>query len=208
MEYRNDKDKLIALLNLMNEQSETPTIVTDDLAYVIDAAIEPREVDFLLKMGGGNRTRSQIEASTGLPKDEVDTLLETLLDKGHITSLQPESGESELRLHLMSIFPGWFEFYLMRGARTPDREEFARRLSRYFAAAREFPPELLNAVMQDTAPHRSISVANPPDNRVIVINEATRPPVSELYPAHSVLNILEQLNEDEVITVGNLALYR
>ncbi len=203
MDFRNDKAKLIELLNLMNEQSETPMIVTDDLAWVIDAALEPEEVDFLLNMGGGNRTLDEIEAGSGLSHEEFKIILERLLDKGHITRLSVQPGEDKPALHLMSVFPGWFEFFLMRGAETPDRREFARRLSVYFNAAREFPPELLNAVMQDTAPHRSIVIANPSDTRTVVIGQTAPPPVSEVYPPHSVRNILENLDEDEIITVGH-----
>ncbi|MFO8010596.1 MAG: 4Fe-4S binding protein [Dehalococcoidia bacterium] len=203
MELKNDRDKLISLANLMNEQSETPTIVTDDLAYVIDAALEPEEVDFLLKMGGGNRTRGEIEDRTGLPGKDFRRILESLLDKGHITVLQPESAGNEPRFHLMSIFPGWFEFYLMRGTESPDRKEFSRRLTNYFAAAQEFPPELLNEVMRETAPHRSITVVNPPNSRVIDVKEDVPPPVNEVYPAHSVLSIFEKIDNDEIITVGH-----
>ena len=65
MEFKNDKDALAELANLMNEQSEAPTMVTDDLLYIFDAALEPEEVDFLLKMGGGNKTRADIEKSVG-----------------------------------------------------------------------------------------------------------------------------------------------
>jgi len=203
LDFRNDKEKLIDLLNLMNEQSETPMIVTDDLAWVIDAALEAEEVEFLLKMGGGNRTRQEVEADSGLSHEEFETILERLLDKGHVTILTDPSRSDQSTLHLMSVFPGWFEFFLMRGAETPERQEFARRLTIYFNAAREFPPELLNAVMQDTAPHRSIVIANPADSKTVAVDETVPPPVSEVYPAHSVRNILENLDEDETITVGH-----
>ncbi len=200
---RNDKDKLFELVNLMNEQSETPTMVTDDLLYVIDPALEPEEVDFLLKMGGGNLARQQIHAKVDLPEATIDDLLERLLDKGHVVEFESDSTGGERVLHLMSLLPGWFELYLMRGAETPDRVEFSKRLSGYFSAAREIPSEVLNAVMQDTAPHRSMAVANPPEARSISIGDAVEPPVSVVYPAHSVLGVFEQLDDDEIITVGH-----
>jgi len=46
-------------------------MITDDLLYLFDAALEPEEVDFLLKMGGGNKTCAEIEASGGPPKRGV-----------------------------------------------------------------------------------------------------------------------------------------
>ena len=45
MRFANDQDKLRDLANLMNEQSATPMMVTDDLLYVIDAALLPEEVE-------------------------------------------------------------------------------------------------------------------------------------------------------------------
>jgi hypothetical protein len=62
MNMKNEKDKLAELANLMNEQSETPLFLTDDLLEVIDAALEPEEVDFLLKMGGGSIAEEELRA--------------------------------------------------------------------------------------------------------------------------------------------------
>jgi ferredoxin len=201
MEMKNDKEKLQQLANLMNEQSETPFIVTDDLLYIFDAALEPEEVDFLLKMGGGNLSRGDVETRVGLPQKDCDRLLETLLNKGHITEL--EAGDGEHYLHIMPIFPGWFEHYLMSGADTPDRREFSRRVTAYFTAARAVPPDLLNMILKDVSPHRSVATANPSSSRLIEVNRALPPQVSEVYPAHSVLNLLEKLPEDEIISVGH-----
>lgn len=203
MNFKNDKDKLATLANLMNEQSEAPTMVTDDLLYIFDAALEPEEVDFLLKMGGGNRTRANIEESVGLPVEEFDRTFNNLLDKTHISQPAPAEGDAEPVYHLMSIFPGWFEMYLMRGATTPDRQEFAKRLTTFFNAATAIPAELINEIMRDVAPHRSLAVVNPPESKLISVNEAVRPEVNKIYPAHSILNIFEGLDEDEVITLSH-----
>jgi Pyruvate/2-oxoacid:ferredoxin oxidoreductase delta subunit len=204
MDLKNNKEKLQQLANLMNEQSATPMLmVTDDLLWVFDAALEPEEADFLLKMGGGNVKRSEAEARSGLPKGEFIRLLTTLLDKGHITELDPEPGQVEPQLHLMCIFPGWFEHYLMGGKETPDRKEFARRMTKYFAMARDVPPDVLNAILVGVGPQRSIATASPPTPTIITVGKSLPPPVSEIYPPHSVLSILEKLDEDEVISVGH-----
>ncbi len=203
MNFKNDKDKLTMLANLMNEQSETPTMVTDDLVFVFDAALEPEEVDFLLKMGGGSRRRADIEESVGLPNEVFERIFDALLDKSHIVLPVPPEGDAEPEYHLMSIFPGWFEIYLMGGAETPDRKEFARRLTEFFNAATAIPPEVINEIMQGVAPDRSLAVVNPPDSRLIPVNEDVQPEVKEIYPAHSILSLYEQLDEDEVITLSH-----
>lgn len=203
MEFKNDKEKLVTLVNLMNDQSETPVIVTDDLAWVVDASLIPEEIDFLLQMGGGNLTHPQIESKVNLPRQEFERLMETLQDKGHIAEINKTRKDGEPIFHLMSIFPGFFELYLMRGSESPDRKEFAERLTKYFAAATEFDPEFINAIMRDTAPHRSIAVANPPEPKLITVDQSVPPPVNEIYPSHSILNILEQLDDDEIVTLGH-----
>jgi len=204
MDLKNDKEKLQLLANLMNEQSATPIMmVTDDLLYVFDAALEPEEVDFLLKMGGGSLRRGAIEAKVDLPRKEFDRLFDTLLGKGHITELEPEPGEDEPRIHLMCIFPGWFEHYLMSGKDTPDRREFSRRVTKYFGMARDVPPDLLNSILEGVGPQRSIAVANPSAGRLVEVNKSVPPQVNEVYPAHSILSILEGLPEDETISVGH-----
>ena len=204
MDLMNDKEKLQQLANLMNEQSATPILmVTDDLLWVFDAALVPEEVDFLLKMGGGNLKRCEAEAKVGLPKGEFNRMLTTLLDKGHITELEPEPGQDEPLLHLMCIFPGWFEHYLMGGKETPDRKEFARRVTKFFAMARDIPPDVLNSILVGVGPQRSIATADPPAPRVVKVGKALPPQVSEIYPPHSVLGILEKLPADEVISVGH-----
>jgi len=188
----------------MNEQSSTPILmVTDDLLWVFDAALVSEEVDFLLKMGGGNLKRCEAEAKVGLPKGEFNRMLTTLLDKGHITELEPEPGQDEPLLHLMCIFPGWFEHYLMGGKETPDRKEFARRVTKFFAMARDIPPDVLNSILVGVGPQRSIATADPPAPRVVKVGKALPPQVSEIYPPHSVLGILEKLPADEVISVGH-----
>jgi len=201
MQMKSDKDKLQQLADLMNEQSETPMIVTDDLLYIFDAALEPEEVDFMLKMGGGNLRRAEAQERVGLPPAEFERVLETLLDKGHITELEAEGEEPYL--HVMSIFPGWFEHYLMRGADTPDRREFSRRVSGYFAAAQAIPPDMLNEILKDMSPHRSLAVANPSSSRLIQVDEAVPPQPSEVHPSHSILSILERLPEDVVVSAGH-----
>ena len=204
MDFKNDKEKLSELANVMNSQSETPIpMVTDDLLYIFDAVLEPEEVDFLLKLGGGNITLPQLESKMNLSKSEFDRIFENLLDKGHVTQLESEEGKDEAVYHLMTVFPGWFELYLMRGAETPDRKEFAERVSKYYSMAADFDPEIINAILRQVGPQRSIAVANSPKTRLINIGESIEPQVNEVFPPHSVVEIFNRLDDNEIITVGH-----
>ena len=203
MNMKNEKDKLAELVNLMNEQSETPLFLTDDLLEVIDAALEPEEVDFLLKMGGGSIAEEELRAKTGLTGEAFERIFGNLLDKGPIMELEPQLKRGEVLYHLMSIFPGWFEFYLMRGAETQDRKLFAERIGRYYEAAQAFEPEFINTIVREMGAHRSIAVVNPPQPGRISIGLAADPSLSEVYPPNSILRILEDLDKDETIVLGH-----
>jgi ferredoxin len=204
VDFKNDKEKLSELANLMNSQSQTPIpMVTDDLLYIFDSVLEPEEVDFLLKLGGGNITLPQLESKMNLSKSEFDRIFENLLDKGHVTQLESEEGKDEAVYHLMTVFPGWFELYLMRGAETPDRKEFAERVSKYYSMAADFDPEIINAILRQVGPQRSIAVANSPKTRLINIGESIEPQVNEVFPPHSVVEIFNRLDDNEIITVGH-----
>ena len=62
---------------------------------------------------------------------------------GIIIELEPEGGERIY--HLNSIFPGWFEAYLMGGKETPDRRLFAQRVKALYESSLEMgSPELIN----------------------------------------------------------------
>jgi len=178
-------------------------MVTDDLLYVIDAALLPEEVEFMLEMGGGRLSRRQVEANVSLPPEDLDRVLNVLLDKGQVAELQAEPGEEGPILHVMSLLPGWFELFLMRGSETPDRKEFAQRLSKFFSMAREIPADVLNAVIKDTAPHRAIVLASQSEPKLIAVNEAVPPPVNEIHPANTVMKILEDLDDDEILGAGH-----
>jgi ferredoxin len=203
MNMKSEKDKLAELANLMNEQSETPIFISDELLEVMDAALGPEEVDFLLKMGGGSMTLADLRNKVGIAEEEFEKIFKDLLDKGPITEMEPQPNQGEALYHLMSIFPGWFEFYLMRGAETPDRKLFAERIGKYYQTAQAFEPEFINTIIREMGPHRSIAVVNPPGPGRIAVGQAVEPSLSEVYPPHSILRILEDLDEDETVALGH-----
>ena len=202
MKFKNDKEKAGRLANLMNEQSETPTFATDELLHIFDAVLEPEDLDFLLEMGGGNLVLSDIESKVVSAGDRFTEIFDHLLDIGIIIELEPEGGERIY--HLNSIFPGWFEAYLMGGKETPDRKLFAQRVKALYESSLEMGnPELINEVMRATGPHRSIAVTTSSAGNVISVGQSLEPPVGEVFPSHSVLEVLNRAGEDDVITVGH-----
>lgn len=201
MKFENDKEKVNQLAVLMNAQSETPVFVTDELLHILDGVLEPEDVDFLLEMGGGKLVLSEIESSVPSAGDRFTEIFEHLLDIGIVVELELEDGKETF--HLNTIFPGFFESYLMNGRETPDRRLFAERVKALYDSSSEMgDPELINEVMRAVGPHRSIAVTTPPGSEVISVEESVEPPVSEIFPSNSVLEVLDRVGDDDVITVG------
>ncbi len=204
MEFRTPKEKLAALTNLMNEQTVTPVFASDKMLYAIDAAITPEEVDFMLDMGGGRLSKEEIKAKVKLPEEKISEIFAALLEKGHITELDPEHENDDKIFHIMSIFPGWFELFLMRGAETPERKLFSERMEDVFKSAIEMGgADFLNQVLREVGPTRSIAVTNPEESTVINIGQNVRPPVNEIVPPNSVLSVIDQLDESSSFAVGH-----
>ncbi len=149
MEFRTPIEKITELANMMNEQTVTPVFASDKMLHAIDATITPEEVDFMLNMGGGRLSREEIQSKENLSEEKFTETFESLLEKGHITELDPQHENDDKIFHIMSIFPGWFELFLMRGAETPDRKLFAERMDEVFRSALEMgDPEFINQVLQ------------------------------------------------------------
>ncbi len=114
----------------MNRQNKLPIPVTSELLDCFDLVITPEECDFLLGFDPRPRTYEEILATSGLPAERCENLLETCLHKGLVWAVQPRGRPR--RYVLASILVGWFELQLARGLETPREQEFARRLDRLF----------------------------------------------------------------------------
>jgi ferredoxin len=201
-EWRTHKYKLEQLADLMNEQSIHPLETSDELFYIFDAVMSTKEVSFMLKMGGGNQTLENILRRVNLPEEEIKPILEKLIYKGIITIIDDEKGKKVY--HLMSIFPGWFELYLMRGEKTEESKLFAERVEEYFEAAYKFGnEEVINQLLRDVGPHIKVLSTEPPKTAKIEVGKKIERTVNRVFATKSVVNILEELDEKETITVGH-----
>ena len=119
--WRSSKDQIERLADLMNEQSIHPLQTSDELFHIMDAALTKKEIRFLLKMGGGFHSRQGLRDKTGLDAPAFDATLESLVYKGPVAVIADKDGNK--RFHIMTIYPGWFEFYMMRGVDDADHRQ-------------------------------------------------------------------------------------
>ena len=149
--WATDRNKINELVALMNNESLYPMQGTDDLLHVFDAVLNPEEIDFMLQMGGGNHTLKSLQEKIDLPEKEIKKLVDSLVHKGPIAIIKDKSGNENY--HLMSIFPGWFELYLMRGKKSKDTKLFAERLETFLDSPSKMgDPEMINELMRDAEP--------------------------------------------------------
>ena len=171
-QWKTPKDKIEQLADLMNEQSVHPLQTSDELFHIFDAALSTEEVNFLLAMGGGTHSRQKLFEKIGLNQKEFDRILKLLLYKGPVAVIR--NADDIKSYHIMTIYPGWFEFYMMRGIDDIEHREFARRIEKMYTAAYELGnEEVINELVKDVGPHLSVALTSGP--KTITLNESVTP---------------------------------
>ena len=127
-----------------------------ELFHIFDAVLSTEEIEFMLKMGGGKHSLDNLKSRIDLPEEQIITIIDQLVYKGPIAIIKDQEGNEFY--NLMSIFPGWFERYLMRGEETAESKLFAERVEQLFEAAYRFGnEEVINELMRDVGPHIKVS---------------------------------------------------
>jgi Pyruvate/2-oxoacid:ferredoxin oxidoreductase delta subunit len=200
--WRTPKSKIIKVAEIMNEASVHPMEFSDDLYYVFDIAMTPEEIDFLLEMGGGNHSFKQLVNNIDMPEKDIKRIVDSLVYKGQLAIIDDEQGNKVY--HIMTIFPGWFELYLMRGEKNEETTEFAKRIEELFESAYKVGnPEIVNQSMRDVGAHIKVLSLNPPKTTTIKVDKSLPDNVNRIFATKSINNIFEQLDEDETIAVGH-----
>ena len=200
--WRTHKDTIEELADLMNEQSIHPMQTSDELFHIFDAVLSPEQIDFMLKMGGGSHSFESLAKRIDLSKDQIKGFIDSLVYKGPIAIIKDES-ENDV-YSIMSIFPGWFELYLMRGEENEETKLFAERVEELFEAAYRFGnEEVINELMRDVGPHIKVLATKKPKTTTISVKQKVDPYESLIFSTNSILSIFDELDENETITIGN-----
>ncbi len=199
------KKSLRALAKLMNQQNPFPTPLTPGLLACFDAVIAPEEAEFLLRMGTILHTHQQAASLSPLSDELFAAFFERLLKKGLVWSKYSED-EGE-QFVLSPIMPGWFEIYLSDGSEVPEKQEFARRVDRFFKSFQKFNffpfRNLLNYRFQrNSKALTSIAVSKPAVDSSketktvhIDVNQKVTAPPTKVYPSHSVFELIEKYGD-------------
>jgi len=164
--------------------------------------MNPKEIDFLLEMGEGNHSYEDLIKRINLPEGDIKKHLESLVYKGQVAIIKDEHGNDVY--HIMTIFPGWFELYLMRGEHREETKIFAERIEELFESAYKVGnPEIVNQSMRDVGAHIKVLSLNPPNTATIKIDKSLPDNVNKIFATKSINNIFELLEDDETIAVGH-----
>ncbi len=189
--------KLRDLAKLMNRQQTAPIPVTDRLIDCFELVISAEEADFLLRLGTAPRSRTEIAARFGRPRERFDPLFENLLHKGLIWYRRDEDERGIYTL--APILLGWFELQLCRGRGTPTERAFARRVDRLFQSwgrFNVFPLRPLQNLMtrRKSLPGQSIAAPRSADDScertVIPVAKTVEAKPSEVWPTGSVRELI------------------
>lgn len=200
-QWNTPKEKIELVADIMNSQSIHPLQTSDELFHIFDAALTTEEIEFLGKMGGGSHSLESLKKAVSLPENDFNNILESLIYKGPVAIIT--NNDNEKVYHIMTIYPGWFEFYMMRGIEDENHRTFAQRIEKMYTAAYEFGnEEVINELISDVGPHLAVTPTNNYKKTSININE-TVDSETHVYAAPGVLALFEGLDENEFISAGN-----
>ncbi|MHA1309067.1 MAG: 4Fe-4S binding protein, partial [Candidatus Heimdallarchaeota archaeon] len=200
--WRTPKSKIIKVADIMNESSIHPMQFSDDLYYAFDIAMTPEEIDFLLEMGGENHSFEQLVKKISFQEKDIKRILDNLVYKGQVAIIKDKKGNDVY--HIMTIFPGWFELYLMRGEDREDTRIFAERIEELFESAYKVGnQELVNQSMRDVGAHIKVLSVNPPNTKTLKVDKKMPENENRIFATKSVSAIFDALDEDETIAAGH-----
>ncbi|NHJ88119.1 MAG: hypothetical protein FK734_21820 [Asgard group archaeon] len=156
----------------------------------------------MIEMGGGNHSFEDLVNRIDIPKEDIKRMLDALVYKGQVAIIKDKQGNDVY--HIMTIFPGWFELYLMRGENREDTKAFAERVEELFESAyRIGNQEMVNQSMRDVGAHIKVLSLDPPKTATIQIEKALPENENRIFATKSINAIFEKLDENETIAVGH-----
>ncbi|MBD3191240.1 MAG: 4Fe-4S dicluster domain-containing protein [Candidatus Heimdallarchaeota archaeon] len=208
--WKNDIEDLTKVADLMNDQSSTPIILSDELLYALDAIFTSEDINFLLKMGGGKMTEKELRDKVDLSEKNFKKIFKQVLEKGLVVELPNDDGG--LVYSIITIAPGWFEISFMDGEMTPEKKLFARRVNVFYRTMMDYgDEEFMNNMIRELGPNHaiysiepgfSIEPQTPTTTKKIEVGESLKGPENVVYPTNTILNVFKNLNEEETIGVG------
>lgn len=126
---RNPSNKLKKLMKMVNSRSESPVPVNRQLLAVLDAIIEPGEIDYLISFGAGSRTRDEAFRISGMTEQEFGPFFEKLIGKA---ALWPTSESGPEKFALSPMFHGFVELQFAKGEGGPEKLHLARLVNELF----------------------------------------------------------------------------
>ncbi|MHA1213159.1 MAG: 4Fe-4S binding protein, partial [Candidatus Heimdallarchaeota archaeon] len=155
-----------------------------------------------LVMGGGNHPYDELIKKIQLPEKDFQRILDALVYKGQVAIIKDEQGNDVY--HIMTIFPGWFELFLMRGEKNADTILFAERVEELFESAyRLGNEEIINQSMRDVGAHIKVLASATPTSSTIKIDKKLPQQENQIFATKSILDIFDKIEEDETIAVGH-----
>ncbi len=199
---------LRALAVQMNKQNSHTLPVTRALLDCFDVVVTPEENRFLLKIGTEPLNYRQISSFADLSEESFQPFLKTMCEKGLIWTRYTEEGE-ELYV-LAPILLGWFEMYLSDGGDTPQKREFASRVSHLFDSWGKFNIFPIRGLWNyhtrnRSRSHKRIVIPQETNERFktvqIEVNQPVKIQETRIYPARSVFELIDEYGGKNQIAV-------
>jgi len=202
------RKNLRALVKRMNARQRDAFPVHKTLVDCFEVGITPEENAYLLKLRDEPLTYEELAALSDLPEESFRPFFETMRKKGLLWPELSEDGKE--RYTLAGIMVGWFEMFLSDGKETPDQQEFARRLEKYFRYLKKmnfFPIRNLQnrMVRKHAKAPRTIAAVKKPDEETktvqIDVNIPLGRPEMTVSPTRSVYDLIDKYGDANKIAL-------
>ncbi len=197
---------LRALAVLMNKQNVEPLPVISRLIDIFELVITVEECAFLLQVGTEPHTYEGLRSIAGMTDEAFHPFIDTQLKKGLLWPKRGDDGVETYRL--AAIMFGWFEVYFVN-ADPAQRKEFVKRLDRLmetFGKMNFFPLRNLRnyQLRRHARPLRTIAAIGSPHRTGTVrisVDQPVKAPEPKVYPASTVLELIEKYGRQNQIAV-------
>ncbi len=198
--------KLRRVADMMNTRHRFPFPVSQPLLDCFDAALNDREIEFILNVGLDPATKEQMLSHSGFRAEQAAQTFQALTQKGFYWTHDNQGPEEVFRL--AGIMLGWFEVFLSNGVDSPEHRKFAEaldRLLRSFGKMNVFPVRnLMNNRFRSVQPAQSIvgsQKAGSQALRTIPVERKVDAEPMKIYPARTVRQLVDKHGDKHSIAL-------
>ena len=165
-----------------------PFPISDTLYELLKLLLNEEQAKFILIFQKPSLNINQLKEKTDLSETELDKMLNELMDNGLVVGM-PSRRTGIMVYRLMGLFPGIFEYILMKGEKTEREYKFAKIFERLNMELSQKTQENYDELMVQ------YKTLIPALSRVVPVEEEIEVPQEEVLPSYEVSKIIDRYDD-------------